>query len=391
MPSDQLKSTARSFRDWATRQALPFWSTAGFDAEHDRFEERVTLAGKRIPGVPIRLMTQARQIYSFGLADRRGWHRDASGIVERAYEAMIRDFHRRDGNEGWIFSIHRDGTIADTKRDLYAHAFVLLAIASYVEATGRRDALALADATLAYIDGHLRAAEGGGYVDSAPPADDLRRQNPHMHLLEGLLSLWSSSADQRYLDRAAEIFGLFSSRFFRPEVGALGEYFNASLEPASGAAGNIVEPGHHYEWIWLLRWFERESGQSVQRYVDALYAHASSYGYDAAGLIVDELLLDGSVRTPSHRAWPLTEAIKANLAEGALGRTGAQEKAITLVGLLRDRFLTREPAGGWIDRLDKHGKCATDFMPASTLYHLLCALGELDRFSQALQAPGVRP
>ncbi len=379
MPSDQLKSTARSLRDWATRQALPFWSTSGFDSEHDRFEERVSLAGKRVPGVPIRLMTQARQIYSFGLAGRRGWHRDASGIVERAYGSMVRDFHRRDGNDGWIFSIHRDGAIADAKRDLYAHAFVLLAIASYVAATGRREALALADATLSFVDGHLRAAEGGGYVDSVPPGDDLRRQNPHMHMFEALLSLWSSSADRRYLDRAAEIFDLFTRHFFRREVGALGEYFNARLEPAVGVAGNIVEPGHHYEWIWLLRWFERDSGQPVQFYVDALYAHANSHGYDAAGLIVDEVLLDGSVRAPSHRAWPMTEAIKANLAEAALGRTDAESKAITLVGLLRDRFLTREPAGGWIDRLDEHGRCATDFMPASTLYHLLCALGELDQ------------
>lgn len=79
----------------------------------------------------------------------------------------------------------------------------------------------------------------------------------------------------------------------------------------------------------------------------------------------------------------MTEAIKANLAEAALGRTDAESKAITLVGLLRDRFLTREPAGGWIDRLDEHGRCAIDFMPASTLYHLLCALGELDQLTLA--------
>jgi mannose-6-phosphate isomerase len=52
---------------------------------------------------------------------------------------------------------------------------------------------------------------------------------------------------------------------------------------------------------------------------------------------------------------------------------------LALANVLIDRFLTLEPAGGWIDRLDEHGQCATDFMPASTLYHVMCAIDELDR------------
>ena len=378
-------ATAKALREWATTQALPLWATSGFDRQHDRFEERLSLTGQRIADVPIRLMTQARQIYSYGLAARRGWHPGGIGLVERAYSSMVRDYHRRDGAPGWVFSIGRDGSVLDTKRDLYAHAFVLLAVASYVQATGNREALALADGTLDYIDGHLRAAEGGGYVDSAPPGDELRRQNPHMHMFEALLSLWASSNDRRYLDRGGQIFDLFAARFFRPEAGALGEYFDARLDPAAGAVGTIVEPGHHYEWIWLLRWFERESGRTVRPYVDALYAHADSFGYAASGLIVDEVLLDGSVRTPSHRIWPLTEAIKANLVEASAGRPGAAEKVAALGEIFRARFLTREPPGGWIDRLDKDGNPATDFMPASTLYHILCALDELDRFAPLRQ------
>jgi mannose-6-phosphate isomerase len=43
--------------------------------------------------------------------------------------------------------------------------------------------------------------------------------------------------------------------------------------------------------------------------------------------------------------------------------------------------LTQVPAGGWIDRLDEHGRPATDVMPASTLYHVMCAIDELDRFA----------
>ncbi len=290
---------------------------------------------------------------------------------------MVRDFYRRDGSDGWVFSVSDSGVIADATRDLYAHAFVLLGIASYVQATGKREALALADETLDYVDHHLKAPRGGGYLDSSVSSDAVRRQNPHMHMFEGLIALWKASSEARYLKRAEGMFELFQKRFFRPDKGVLLEYFDAELRPAAGQQGKIVEPGHHLEWVWLLRHFEKESGRNVQVYVDALYSHADRHGYDTLGLLVDELLTDGRVQTPSHRVWPVTEAIRANVREAAGGRAGAAVKAARLADALFDRFLTKSPAGGWIDRLDAKGGPATDFMPASTLYHILGAVEEL--------------
>ena len=338
------------------------------------------LSGGRLPDAPLRLMSQARQIHVYAMAARRGWHGDALALVERAFASMVRDYRGRDDRAGWIFSIRRDGAIADARRDLYTHAFVLLAVASYVEATGDREALALADETLAFIDRHMAAPEGGGFVEELPPNDAVRRQNPHMHLFEGLLALWECSRQEGYLARTTELFDLFATRFFR-DPGVVGEYFTADLRPADGVVGRIVEPGHHHEWVWLLRRFEQASGRSVQSYVDALYGHADRYGFDEAGMIVGELLVDGTARAGVRRIWPVTEAIKANLVEARLGRTQGEGRAAALAVLLRDRFLTLDPPGGWLDRLDHNGCCVSEYMPASTLYHVLGAIDELSRFA----------
>ena len=201
---------------------------------------------------------------------------------------MVRDCHRRDGAPGWLFSIGRDRKPAGTQRDLYGHAFVLLAIGSYVGATGDRGPLALTDGTLAWLDRDMQATHGG-YVDAIPPIDAMRRQNPHMHLFEALLNLWTHAREARYLERAGEMFGLFAECFFQADPGVLTEYFDDRLMPVSGVAGRIVEPGHHFEWIWLLRWYERESGTGVGSHVNGLYSHADRYGSGRAGLIVDEL------------------------------------------------------------------------------------------------------
>jgi mannose-6-phosphate isomerase len=327
---------------WAIDAAFPLWAGAGFDAGHGRFEERLTLGGERQPQAPLRLMSQARQIYSYALAVRRGWYPEAAPLVEQAYASMVRNYHGRDDRGGWTFSIRRDGSVADPRRDLYSHAFVLLAIAAYAAATGRYEPLALANETLAFIERHMTAPHGG-FVEELPLSDGARRQNPHMHLFEALLALWDCSADARYLARADNLFELFATRLFRADAGVLGEYFTASLAPAQGIAGQVVEPGHHYEWVWLLRRYEAASGRPMQRYVEALYSHADQHGFDHSGLIVDELLADGSHHRRSRRIWPIAEAIRANVVEGRLGRAGAAAKAAALAAWLHEHFLAPAP------------------------------------------------
>ena len=293
---------------------------------------------------------------------------------------MLRDYHRQGNQDGWAFSIARDGTLVDGTRDLYAHAFVLLAVASYVDATGRLSALSVAEETLAFLDRSMRAPSGEGYVEGLPLKATPRRQNPHMHLFEAMLALWECSGDRAYLRRADELYDLFLRRFFRTQQGVVIEYFDDELRPASGDFGAIVEPGHHYEWCWLLRRYEGARGsESASPLVERLYRHALQYGHDVEGFVVDELLSDGSTRTPSRRLWPVTEAIRCNIVEGLRNRPYCLERAAVLSDLLQHRFLAPASAGTWIDRLDGESRPASDFAPASSLYHLIGAIDELQR------------
>jgi mannose-6-phosphate isomerase len=49
--------------------------------------------------------------------------------------------------------------------------------------------------------------------------------------------------------------------------------------------------------------------------------------------------------------------------------------------LLRlDRHYLQHPAaGGWYDQFDGEGRSLVDTIPASTFYHVLCAIAEADR------------
>ena len=380
-----VRTAAQFMEAWMREQALPLWAVSGFDAEAGRFEEGLTFDGRPRPEVPIRLLVQARQIFVYALAERRHWYAGAGALAERAFASMRRDYFRRDGGDGWVSSIARDGTVIDSTRDLYAHAFVLLAVAAHVRATGRQEELALAHETLAFLDREMTAPLGGGYVEALPMRPGPRRQNPHMHLFEALLALWECSGDRVFLDRAEDMFQLFASRFFQAGQGVLLEYFDEALSPAAGI-GPIVEPGHHFEWCWLLRRYERGTGQGrIEAIVDRLYEHANRAGFDADGLIVDEVHPDGTITRASRRLWPVTEAIKCNLAEALGGRAGSLERAVALTDALHRRFLGQAPRGGWVDRLGDDGLPLVDFMPATSLYHLVGSVDALSGFSVAGQ------
>ncbi len=117
MPALVLGTSSRRLRAWAVDDALPFWATAGFDAANGRFEERLAFGGDRLSSVPIRLMVQARQIYVYATAARKGWYPGSAGLAERAFNSMVRDFHGSDGKDGWVFSIDRRGAVVDARRN----------------------------------------------------------------------------------------------------------------------------------------------------------------------------------------------------------------------------------------------------------------------------------
>jgi mannose-6-phosphate isomerase len=382
-PQDRFPLLRRAlppFLDWIRTDALPFWGSVGVDRARGGFHERLDLDGRPLEQAPKRLMVQGRQLYVYCHAGVLGWYPDARRLADRCVDYMMASFYRPDGNAGFVHSLAPDGRVADATRDTYGHAFALLGFAWYHRLTGDRDVLNVADEVLAFLDRSL-AAPPGGYLDAMPPRDAIRRQNPHMHLFEALLALEAATLDGKYLARASELFGLFSTRFFQRATGTLVEYLTKDLVPLVGARGNVTEPGHHYEWIWLLRNFARSSGRDVESFCAALYAHADRYGWDAQGYVVDEVDASGTVVKSDRRSWPHAEGLKANIAEGERGRAGCDRKAERCLSRLADTFIGKPMRGGWIDHVDATGTARVNMMPASTLYHLFGAAAEAARVS----------
>jgi N-acylglucosamine 2-epimerase/mannose-6-phosphate isomerase len=320
---------------------------------------------------------QARQIYVFSHAQLTGIFLQPD-LCARAVDFFIRSAWL-GADRGWAKLICRDGTLIDGSSDLYDISFALFALAWRYRVAPDPLYLEIAHATLDFLDRKMKHPLGGYHNDAARSLP--RIQNPHMHLAEAMNAWYEASGEHRFLALAGELVDLLESRFCDPVTGALAEFFNEDWTPVPGLQGDIVEPGHQFEWAWIIAHYGRLSGSPRLELMRRLIGSALRHGFDeATGLTIDQVGRDGRLIAASHRLWPQTEALKACLAAGEFLNQPAPARIAKIVDAIFDRFLRPGPVSGtWIDHYHPDWSLIVDKVPTTSLYHVSLAFFELLR------------
>lgn len=354
--------------------ALPLWSTEGWDAAAGGFVDRLHPDGRADRLAPRRVFVQARQIYCFAKAAQMGWYPEGREIALKGLEYFLAKAKAPDGRPGFVHTLTPDGAVLDPLRDSYDHAFVLLALATVYGLDRDAQVRTEIDALLSFMDTQLRSPHGG-FLEGLPPSMP-RRQNPHMHLFEAMIAAFDATHDMAFQQRAGEFFALFLANLYDKQTHVLGEYFE---EDWSKIAPVVVEPGHQAEWVWLLKGFERITGCPTGRHRGELLASTLRYRDEATGCLVDQGDTEGNIRRHTRRLWPQTEIAKAWIAQAEAGVGGAADEARAALARLERHHLSHPATGGWYDQLDRDGKSLSATIPASSFYHVLCAVTEAEQ------------
>jgi mannose/cellobiose epimerase-like protein (N-acyl-D-glucosamine 2-epimerase family) len=353
---------------------LPLWSSEGWDRSTGGFVERLDRDGSADREAPRRTLVQARQIYCFAKAAQMGWYPDGREIALKGLDYLLTKAKSPDGRPGFVYALAPDGTVQDALRDTYGHAFVLLALASVYALDRDAQIRSEIDAFCHFLDTQLRSPHGG-FLEGLP-ASMPRRQNPQMHLFEAMIAVFDATHDTVFQNRAGEFFALFLANLYDKQKQVLGEYFEddwSKIEPVS------IEPGHQAEWCWLLKGFERITGCPTGRYRGELLAAALRYRDEATGCLIDEGDAAGNIRRHTRRLWPQTEIAKAWIAQAESGEAGAADEARAALVRLERHYLRHPVAGGWYDQFDRDGNSLVATIPASSFYHVLCAVTEAEQ------------
>ena len=364
-------------RGWLFDEALPLWSSAGLDILQGGSVESLRADGRDSTSPFKRTRVQARQVYAFSHARLMGWDGPGAQGADHCWRFLHE--HARRGDGGWVRSLRPDGGVVDATMDAYDMAFVLYALA-WRARLGDPDAAVEAHATLDALDAVL--ATGMGW--KAAEDNDACLQNPHMHLLEAFLELAAVTGHDRFFQAASGVVRLFLDRILDPALGAFGEAFGPGWAPSPVQARKI-EPGHQYEWVWLLCRASEVLGQNHFEAAEVLYRFAEERGRDPrTGLVCDTLTGPSLTPSSTHRIWPQTEALKAQIAMFEHRGLDTRTRMAAIVQALLDDFLAGPPRGGWRDRLGEDQRPISGDMPASTLYHLVLAFSELIRAAPRL-------
>ena len=371
--SRELVVAAKKLRQWLFETALPLWWRIGADHTLGGYHERIDFAGEPVL-LPRRSRVAARQAFCYREAGRLGWDGPWREAGRHALVFLRQRFTQADGTV--ICSVNEDGSALDSTFDLYNQAFALLA---YACGHGSLDPGGGWEGRGYALLGTLKrefAHPDGGFREDRDGRLELRA-NPHMHLLEAALAWIAVDPNPVWRDLADEIVALCRGRFIDRDTGALRELFASDWTPVSGMPGQVLEPGHHYEWAFLLDRWAKLTGRNRPMEVPKLIAFADANGLDRKRRVaVNGIQADGRVADATARLWPQTERLRAYLIDRHDGDEARLREAIDSLS----RYLDARLPGLWYENLAANGQFVEAAAPATSLYHIVGAIVELWTF-----------
>ncbi|MHC8356057.1 AGE family epimerase/isomerase [Pseudomonas sp. LB3P81] len=335
---------------------VPLWQGPGWNAELALPYEALDAGHQPLPPQRYRAMACARQLYVF--SSLIGQVPGAEVRAAALFRSLQQHFHDAE-HGGWFYSIDPQGAPLDQRKDLYTHAFILFACAHYWDKVREPLVESVLNAVLEVVA--QRFSTGDGLYEACLERDwsSLNTgplQNPLMHLAEAFLATLSVRKDAAAQDALVELCTALQKRFIDPQHGVL-------MEKPLGAVDNWFEPGHQFEWYFLLESSPLLRSSQLHASLERAFAFTEQSGVDqSTGAVRAMLTLDGHSKDGTQRIWAQAEYLRALTL-----RPDSETSVLRQLQALQQRSLH---AGGWYECRDENGEVSRQDMPSTTPYHL---------------------
>ncbi len=259
--TDRLRALRDAMERDLRGNVLPFWIREVVDEAHGGFLGYVSDEGVARPLAPKGGVLCSRILWTYSAALRRTGDEAHRRMSDRAFAYLLERFWDDEhGGTYWMLD-HAGRPLADRKQT-YALAFSLYALAEYHQATGSGEALARAIALHRAIEAHASDPEWGGYWEARArdwsPLEDVRlsdkdlnapkSMNAHLHVMEGYANLLRAWDDPGLRERLRALVELHLDRIVDPATSHLVLFFDERWTPVS----RMISYGHDIEAGWLL-------------------------------------------------------------------------------------------------------------------------------------------
>jgi mannose-6-phosphate isomerase len=337
---------------------VPLWQGPGWNANMALPYEALDAEQHALPPQRYRAMACARQLFVF--ASLIGQVPAAEERAAALFRSLQRHFHDAE-HGGWFYSVDAQCAPLDQRKDLYTHAFILFACAHYWDKVREPLVESVLNAALEVVS--QRFATGDGLYEATLERDwscldSGPLQNPLMHLAEAFLATLSVREDLAVQQALVELCTAMQKRFIDPQHGVL-------MEKPLDAVDNWFEPGHQFEWYFLLESSELLRGSKLHDSLERAFTFTEQLGVEQQTGAVRAMLdlgPDGGSRDATQRIWAQAEYLRALTL-----RPHSEAVVLRQLQALKQHSLH---AHGWYECRDEHGEVSRRDMPSTTPYHL---------------------
>ncbi|MCC8407544.1 AGE family epimerase/isomerase [Mucilaginibacter sp. UR6-1] len=258
--TDQLLQYGKQVRAELSN-ILNFWSHHSVDHINGGFLGRVDHHNHPYPDAPKGSVMHARILWAYSAAYNFQRHDAYLELARRAYQYIL-GFFVDEQHGGIYWTADHLGNPLDTKKQVYANAFVIYALAEYYKATNdddvKQQAIDLYNLLVEKSYDHEYTGYFEAYTHDWQPIADLRlsakdaneqkSMNTHLHVLEAYVNLYTIWPDAGLKQQIISLLKNFSDHIIDNETGHLVLFFDEYWNRRS----NIVSYGHDIEAAWLL-------------------------------------------------------------------------------------------------------------------------------------------
>ena len=286
-------------------------------------------------------------------------------IAKRAYDYISSYF--TDTQFGGVYwTVDAKGRPLETKKQVYACAFVLYGLSEYFRVSNNEEALQQAIKLYYSLVGHAYDKNNGGYYEaftrdwkeigdqrlSGKDFNEKKSMNTHLHVLEAFANLYMVWPDENLRRQIRELLKIFSEKIIYPVNSHLRLFFDEQWnnKPA------LISYGHDIEAAWLLLECANTINDAALienfREISIRVTNAAMNGLDTDGGLWYEYDLRAGKLIREKHWWPQAEAIVGFVNAWQLsGETRYADAAINCWEFIKTRLLN--PTGEWYWGIDE--------------------------------------
>lgn len=370
-----LASSARVWKEQLATKILPYWYETTLDKTNGGYVLSDDAAKPARPATEKQLVTQARLVWGFSHAHRKGFSdgkHDYLAAASHGVKFLLEKM--RDAEQGGYFwKVDLAGRPVVDRKYLYGESFVIYALVEYHRASGDKAALEKAMELFHVIQEKCHDLAHSGWLEHAQrdwtpilqqdglievEVAGLRSANAHLHWMEALAELAEATSNEEVSEALSEALRLNATQFYPRDSAKSAFHRNPDWSPVTDPKSAGLSYGHNVEFAWLMIRAEEVLGRKPSwGHFEAILDHALRYGYDNARGGLYNRGFENQPASDRDKVWwsqaEMVAALTYSLKHQATAsRREALEKLITFI----DRYQANPGDRIWLDTVTEDGR-----------------------------------